>query len=62
MVDLLAAVPSIIYGLWGIVFFAPVIQPVSRAISDVLGWVPLFKEAANADRGSVFTAAWYWPS
>lgn len=56
VVDLLAAVPSIIYGLWGLIFFAPVIQPVSRALSDVLGWIPLFKEAANADRGTVFTA------
>jgi phosphate transport system permease protein len=52
----LAAVPSIIYGLWGIVFLAPVIQPVSGAISDVLGWIPVFKEAPNADRGTVFTA------
>jgi phosphate transport system permease protein len=56
VVDLLAAVPSIIYGLWGIVFFAPVIQPVSHAIADVLGWIPVFKEAPNADRGTVFTA------
>jgi phosphate transport system permease protein len=56
VVDLLAAVPSIIYGLWGIVFFAPVIAPASTAISDVLGWIPLFDQAPGADRGTVFTA------
>jgi phosphate transport system permease protein len=56
VVDLLAAVPSIIYGLWGIIFFAPVIEPVSKAIADGLGWIPLFEQTPGADRGTVFTA------
>ena len=43
MVELLAAVPSVIYGLWGLHFFAPVIlKPPAEAVSDTFGWIPLF--------------------
>src|SRR6266511_2250806 len=55
-VDLLAAVPSIIYGLWGIIFFAPVLLPVSRVIGDGLGWIPVFEKSSSADKGTVFAA------
>ena len=40
--DLLAAVPSIVYGLWGLIAFAPVFKPVQSFIEDKLGWFPLF--------------------
>jgi phosphate transport system permease protein len=44
VVELLAAVPSVIYGLWGLHFFAPVIlKPAANAISDDLGFLPFFK-------------------
>ncbi|MFD7160397.1 phosphate ABC transporter permease subunit PstC [Kribbella sp. NPDC059898] len=56
-VDLLAAVPSIIYGLWGILFFAPILRPVINGISDALGWIPVFKASATGDVGVVFTAS-----
>jgi phosphate transport system permease protein len=44
-VDLLAAVPSVIYGLWGVLFFVPyVLKPVMDAIARVLGrTIPLFQ-------------------
>ncbi|KRB47606.1 phosphate ABC transporter permease [Terrabacter sp. Soil810] len=42
LVDLLAAVPSIVYGLWGLIAFAPVFKPVQSFIEDKLGWFPLF--------------------
>jgi phosphate transport system permease protein len=43
MVELLAAVPSVVYGLWGLHFFAPVIlKPPAEAVSEALGWIPLF--------------------
>lgn len=43
LVELLAAVPSVIYGLWGLHFFAPVIlKPPAEAVSDTFGWIPLF--------------------
>lgn len=42
-VDLLAAVPSVVYGLWGILFLVPVLQPVMYALNDTLGRViPFF--------------------
>ncbi|HET6985167.1 MAG TPA: phosphate ABC transporter permease subunit PstC [Kribbella sp.] len=56
-VDLLAAVPSIIYGLWGILFFAPLLRPVINGLSDALGWIPLFEKPAGDDVGVVFTAS-----
>jgi len=42
LVDLLAAVPSIVYGLWGAFVFGPHITGVQSAISSVLGWIPFF--------------------
>ncbi len=42
LVDLLAAVPSIVYGLWGLVVFRPVVRPVEDWLSTHLGWFPLF--------------------
>ncbi len=46
VIDLLAAIPSVVYGLWGALVLAPAIQPVWQGVSDVLGWIPLFKGPA----------------
>jgi phosphate transport system permease protein len=54
VVDMLAAVPSIIYGLWGILFLVPHMQGASQAVSDVLGWLPPFESGIFGR--SVFTA------
>ncbi|MBP8880325.1 MAG: phosphate ABC transporter permease subunit PstC [Dermatophilaceae bacterium] len=42
LVDLLAAVPSIVYGLWGLIVFRPVVAPVETWLSTHVGWFPLF--------------------
>jgi phosphate transport system permease protein len=42
IVDLMAAVPSVVYGLWGVFFLTPNILPVSQWISTYLGWIPIF--------------------
>jgi phosphate transport system permease protein len=39
MVDLLAAVPSIVFGLWGIFVLAPWLEPVARFLNRNLNWV-----------------------
>jgi len=44
LVDLLAAIPSVIYGLWGIQWLQPTIDPLFRWLSDTLGWIPLFAD------------------
>ncbi|MFZ5944912.1 MAG: phosphate ABC transporter permease subunit PstC [Bacillota bacterium] len=43
LVELLAAIPSVIYGLWGIFVFVPFIrQYIQKPLGDMLGWIPLF--------------------
>ncbi len=40
IVDLMAAVPSVVYGLWGLFFFEGAIIPTARWIATYLGWFP----------------------
>lgn len=58
LVDLLAAVPSIVFGLWGIFVLAPWLEPVSRFLNDKLGWFFLFAEGnvSFSGGGTIFTA------
>jgi phosphate transport system permease protein len=43
IVELLAAIPSVVYGLWGIFFLIPIIRPVCNWLYDGLHeWVPFF--------------------
>jgi phosphate transport system permease protein len=42
IVEMLAAVPSIIYGFWGVVVLAPFIQKLEPGLHSVLGFIPLF--------------------
>lgn len=42
LVDLLAAIPSVVYGLWGYFFLLPKLVPVQQGLSKSLGWFPLF--------------------
>ena len=52
VVDLLAAIPSIIYGIWGITVLAPKLAPVQRTLYH-LGVFPLF-ENKNIEEGTIF--------
>jgi phosphate ABC transporter permease protein PstC len=40
LIELLAAVPSVVYGLWGIFFLAPKLQPAEQWVADKLSFVP----------------------
>src|SRR3954463_11254523 len=40
-VELLAAVPSVVYGLWGIQVLAPKLEPVEQWLSDTFSFLPL---------------------
>lgn len=59
IVDLLAAVPSILFGLWGIFVLAPAIEPIATYLNNALGWFPLFAKGNVAINGggTIFTAA-----
>jgi phosphate transport system permease protein len=46
MVELLAAVPSVIYGLWGIFVLIPLLRDTAwPVLRPVVGWLPMFKGA-----------------
>jgi phosphate transport system permease protein len=57
LIDLLAALPSIVYGLWGYFFLQPRIRGVSIWLTDHLGFIPIFKTPHDGRfTGSVFIA------
>jgi phosphate transport system permease protein len=43
LVDLMAAIPSVVYGLWGFFFLQGNITDISRWISRTFGWIPIFQ-------------------
>jgi phosphate transport system permease protein len=43
MIDLMAAVPSVIYGLWGFFVLQPRALYLSRWLASYVGWLPVFK-------------------
>ena len=57
LVDLLAAVPSVVYGLWGIIFLAPQLQPAYQWLAAHASWCPLFAGPASASGRTILTAA-----
>lgn len=42
IVEMLAAIPSVVYGLWGIYVLIPLIRPASEFLNGHFGWFPLF--------------------
>ena len=57
VIDLLAAVPSVVYGLWGIGVLAPALQPVFAWLTDNLGFIPLFAGPVSGTGRTIFTVA-----
>ncbi|MER7546429.1 phosphate ABC transporter permease subunit PstC [Spirillospora sp. NPDC127506] len=56
VVDLLAAVPSIVYGLWGLAFLSRHMEGISAFLNGALGWIPLFG-GDSPGKNSIFTAS-----
>lgn len=52
VIDLLAAVPSVVYGLWGVLFVAPSIAPLYRNVSDTAGDWPVVGRFLGGGGGS----------
>jgi len=42
IIEMLAAIPSVVFGLWGIFVVIPAIRPVANWLHETLGWFPLF--------------------
>ncbi len=47
IIELLAAIPSVVYGLWGIFVLIPLIRPVANWLHATLGWVPFFSTSLS---------------
>jgi phosphate transport system permease protein len=56
-VDLLAAIPSVVYGLWGVYFLVPRLVPPERWLDHVLGWIPIFHSRNGTYGRSLLTAS-----
>ncbi|MEV6973999.1 phosphate ABC transporter permease subunit PstC [Kitasatospora sp. NPDC093806] len=55
LVDLLAAVPSIIYGLWGALFLVPHLEGLTSWMDTYLGWTYVFDQSRTATPRNLFT-------
>lgn len=56
VIDLLAAVPSIVYGLWGIQFLAPNLVPFYSWLEKTLGFLPFFEGPFSPTGRTILTA------
>ena len=54
-VDLLAAIPSVVYGLWGILVLAPFLSPTFNWLNENLGWIPIFAGQVSATGRTMLT-------
>ena len=58
LLDLLAALPSIVIGLWGLVVFSPVAGHWAELLNSSLGFIPIFQNSSGNYLGSPFIAGW----
>jgi phosphate transport system permease protein len=57
LIDLMAAIPSLLFGIWGFLFLSRQIVPLSRWLTTNLGWIPIFKTDPGANLfNSIFIA------
>jgi phosphate transport system permease protein len=56
VIDLLAAVPSVVYGLWGIAFLGPQLVPAYLWLDENMGWLPFFAGPASTTGKTILTA------
>ena len=57
VIDLLAAVPSVVFGLWGSLVLAPAAVPLYEWLNANLGFIPLFAGQVSGGGRNMFTIA-----
>ncbi len=57
LVDLLAAIPSVIYGAWGFLVLAPYLVPTYRWLGENLGFLPIFAGPGSSTGRTILTAS-----
>jgi phosphate transport system permease protein len=62
LVDLMAAVPSVVYGLWALFFLQARTIGVARWLSTWFGWIPIFKVNGASPTNPVESASLYTAS
>ncbi|MGY1752937.1 phosphate ABC transporter permease subunit PstC [Blastococcus sp. SYSU D01042] len=55
VIDLLAAIPSVVYGFWGLAVMAPALVPFHEWAADNLGFLPFFAGPASASGRTMLT-------
>ena len=58
MIDLLAALPSVVLGLWGLLVFSPVAAGWAEMLNQYLGFIPIFQNSSGNFLRSPFIASW----
>ena len=57
VIDLLAAVPSVVFGLWGGLVLAPLLQPIYVWLNENASWIPFFGGQVSSTGKTILTAA-----
>jgi phosphate transport system permease protein len=57
LIDLLAAVPSIVFGLWGIIVIRPLLLPLTDWLNHNLGFIPIFGGEASSTGSTILAGA-----
>jgi phosphate transport system permease protein len=47
IIDMLAAIPSVVFGLWGIFVLIPALRPIANWLNETLGWIPFFSTSLS---------------
>ena len=58
LIDLLAALPSVVIGLWGMMVLVPQASEWSGLLTQHLGFIPFFRNSSGNTLGSPFMAGW----
>lgn len=56
VIDLLAAIPSVVYGAWGMTVLAPALVPFYNWLAENFGWIPLLEGPASNTGRTMLTA------
>lgn len=56
VIDLLAAIPSVVYGAWGMLVLAPLMVPIYQWLHDNLGFIPLFSGDPSTTGRTIMTS------
>lgn len=57
VIDLLAAVPSVVFGLWGVIVLAPAALPLYEWLNANLGFIPLFAGQVSGSGRTILTVS-----